>query len=50
MEIIKELLPQIYANIIENNEGFKVNSIRSVNLLPNFAYPQDTIQKCNEEL
>ena len=50
MEIIKELLPQIYENIIGNNDGFKVNSIRSANLFPNFAYPKDTIQKCNEEL
>ena len=50
MEIIKELLPQIYENIIGNNDGFKVNSIRSANLFPNLASPQDTIKKCNDKL
>ena len=50
MNILKEYLPQIYANAVENNDGFKVNSISSANHLPNFGYPQDTIKKCNEEL
>ena len=50
INILKEYLPQIYANAVENNDGFKVNSISSSNLLPNFRYPQDTINKCNEEL
>ena len=48
-KIIKELLPQIY-NAIKTNDGFKVNSIRSANDLPNFAYPPDTIKRCDEEL
>ena len=50
VNILKEYLPQIYINAVENNDGFKVNSISSANLLPNFGYPQDTIKKCNEEL
>ena len=50
INILKEYLPQIYVNAVENNDGFKVNSISSANLLPNFGYPQDTIKKCNEEL
>ena len=49
-QILKELLPQIYTGINGKNEGFKVNSIRSTNLLPNFAYSQDLIKKVDEEL
>ena len=48
--IIKELLPQIYATAMEKNDGFKVNTIRAASLLPNFAYSQDTIKKVDEEL
>ena len=48
-KIVKELLPQIY-EAIESNDGFKINSIRTANSLPNFAYPIDTIKRCDEEL
>ena len=48
-KIIKELLPQIY-EAIKINEGFKINSIRTANALPNSVYPPDTIKKCDEEL
>ena len=48
-KIIKELLPQIY-KAIETTEGFKINSIKTANVLPNFAYPPDIIKKCDEEL
>ena len=48
--IIKELLPQIYATAMEKNDGFKVNTIRAASLLPNFAYSQDTIKKVDKEL
>ena len=47
--IIKALLPQMY-NAIQTNDGFKVNSIRSANALPNFAYSPDIIKICDEEL
>ena len=47
--IIKELLPQIYAEY-ETNDGFKSNSIRSAASLPNFYYLPSTIELCNEEL
>ena len=49
-EIIKEYLPKIYemANI-KNNEIIK-DSIRTVNILYNFNYPEDIITKCNEKL
>jgi alpha-L-rhamnosidase len=50
-QLIKDLLPQIYiAATTKENDGFKVNSIRSANLLPNFEYPADTIEKINKEL
>ena len=49
-KLIKELLPQIYVFAIGKNDGFKVNSIRSANLLPNFGYSQDIIKKVDEEL
>ena len=48
-EIIKKLLPQMY-EAIEYNNGFKVNSIRSANLFPNFAYSPDTIKMVDEKL
>ena len=48
-KIVKELLPQIY-EAIESNDGFKINSIKTANSLPNFAYPIDTIKRCDEEL
>ena len=49
--VMKELIPQIYMTAIEKgNDRFKVNSISSANLLPNFAYPPDTIKECNEKL
>ena len=48
-KIIKDLLPQIY-EAIESNDGFKINSIKTATSLPNFAYPPDTIKKCDEEL
>ena len=47
--IIKELLPQIYAEY-GTNDGFKSNSIRSAASLPNFYYLPSTIELCNEEL
>jgi len=49
-QLIKDLLPQIYVAATEGNDGFKVNSIRSANLLPNFQYPDDTIKNINMEL
>ncbi|MBO6244375.1 MAG: family 78 glycoside hydrolase catalytic domain, partial [Clostridia bacterium] len=49
-ELIKDLLPQIYIAATEGSDGFKVNSIRSANLLPNFLYSDDTIKKINKEL
>ena len=50
-QLIKDLLPQIYvAATTEGNDGFNVNSISSANLLPNFEYPADTIEKINKEL
>ena len=49
-QLIKDLLPQIYIAATEGNDGFKVNSIRSANLLPNFQYPEDTIKEVNKEL
>ena len=49
--VMKELIPQIYMTAIEKgNDRFKVNSISSANLLPNFAYPPDTIKECDEKL
>ena len=48
-KIIKELLPQI-SIAIKENEGFKVNSIRTASLLPNFGYSPDTVKKVDEEL
>ena len=47
-KIIKELLPQI-SIAIKENEGFKVNSIRTASLLPNFGYSPDTVKKVDEE-
>ena len=49
-KIMKELLPQIYIASTGKNEGFKVNSIRSANKLPNFGYSSDIIKICDEEL
>ena len=34
----------------ETIEGFKINSIKTANDLPNFVYPPDIIKKCDEEL
>ena len=48
-KIIKELIPQI-SIAIKENEGFKVNSIRTASLLPNFGYSPDTVKKVDEEL
>mgnify|MGYP002624505299 CR=1 FL=1 len=49
-QLIKDLLPQIYIAATEGSDGFKINSIRSANLLPNFEYPEDTIKKIDNEL
>ena len=48
-EIVKEYVPQIYQTF-EDNDGFKVNSIKSATLLPNFYYSPDTISELNEKL
>ena len=50
MKIIKELLPKIYAKINENKDGFKANSIRNSNILFNLDYPEDLLEKCNDQL
>ena len=48
--IIKKLLPKIYNIAKKKDNEILKDSIRTVNLLPEFNYPNDIIKKCNEEL
>ena len=50
-EIIKRHLPKLYEKINNNNDNEIIKySIRNASSLYNFNYPQDIIEKCNEEL
>ena len=48
--IIKNFLPKIYKEAKKKNNKIIKNSIRTVNLLPNFNYPMNLLIKCDEEL
>ena len=48
--IIKNFLPKIYKEVKKKDNEIIKNSIRTINLLPNFNYPINVITKCNEEL
>ena len=48
--IIKDLLPKIYEEAKNKDNEIIKDSIRTVNLLPKFNYPEDIITKCKEEL